>query len=111
MRICKTLLLKDDPDLIAEYISHHAEGNAWPEISAGMKAIGIVDMEIYITGNRLFMIMDVVDNFDHSKAFAELSTLPRQHEWESLMSKYQSVGATETAAEKWEIIKKIYKLD
>ncbi len=111
MRICKSLLLKNDPALIAEYMSHHAQGRAWPEVTEGMKNIGILDMEIYIADNRLFMIMDVADDFDHDEAFSRLTLMPRQKEWESLMSTYQAVGDADNASEKWTIIKRIFKLE
>ncbi len=59
-RYCKTLSLEDDPQLIAEYKKVHMPENTWPEITRGMIEVGILDMEIYITGSRLFMIMDTV---------------------------------------------------
>jgi L-rhamnose mutarotase len=109
-RYCKTLSLKDDPDLIAEYRRVHAPGVAWPEISRGMREAGILDMEIYIAGTRLFMIMDTVPEFDHDRAMAELATKPRQSEWEAFVSRFQQSGAGETADEKWQLIERIYKL-
>jgi L-rhamnose mutarotase len=54
-----------------------------------MKEVGILDMEIYIHGNVLFMIMDTVAEFDHEKAFKELAKKPRQAEWEAHMSQFQ----------------------
>jgi L-rhamnose mutarotase len=54
-RFCKTLLLEDDPRLIEEYKKVHAPGAVWSEITRGMKEVGIVDMEIYLLGTRLFM--------------------------------------------------------
>lgn len=38
-RFCKTLSLQDDPKLIEEYKKVHAPGAAWPEITAGMRAV------------------------------------------------------------------------
>lgn len=111
MRICKTLFLKNDDRLIQEYIAYHAKGKAWPEITQGIKEIGILDMEIYIADNRLFMIMQVIDDFDHDNAFAHLALMPRQKEWESLMSKFQDVTCQDDAAGKWKIIERIFKLE
>jgi len=111
MRICKTLQLKNDPHLIEEYISHHAQGRAWPEVTEGMKKIGILDMEIYIAENRLFMIMDVADDFDHDEAFSRLAVMPRQKEWEQLMSVYQKAEVTDKASEKWKVLRRIYKFN
>ena len=72
-RYCKTLTLEDDPQLIEDYKKVHAKGAAWPEITLGMIDVGILDMEIYLTGTRLFMIMDTVPDFNHDKAMEELA--------------------------------------
>ena len=110
-RYCKTLSLKDDPKLIEDYKKVHAPGAAWPEITQGMKDVGIIDMEIYIYGTRLFMIMDTVADFDHDKAMTELATKPRQSEWEAYVSRFQQSPAEATADEKWQLMERIYKLD
>ena len=109
-RYCKTLTLEDDPQLIEDYKKVHARGAAWPEISQGMIDVGILDMEIYITGTRLFMIMDTIPDFDHEKAMADLATKPRQSEWEAYVSRFQRTSAEASADEKWQLIERIYKL-
>ena len=110
-RYCKTLQLENDPALIEEYKNLHAMGNAWPEITQGMKDVGIIDMEIYLDGTALFMIMDTVENFDHEKAMSKLAELPRQAEWENTVSKFQKTSASSSAKEKWRLIERIYKMD
>jgi len=109
-RYCKALKLEDDPQLIEEYKKVHAPGNTWPEITQGMKEVGIVDMEIYILGTRLFMIMDTVPDFNHDKAMKELATKPRQSEWEAYVSRFQKTSADATADEKWQLMERIYKM-
>jgi L-rhamnose mutarotase len=110
-RFCKTLELKNDPDLIENYKKVHAPGAAWPEITQGMKEVGIIDMEIYLLGNRLFMIMDTVADFDHDSAMAELAKKPRQSEWEAYVSQFQQTSSEATADEKWQLMERIYKMD
>jgi len=110
-RYCKTLSLKDDAQLIEDYKKVHAPNAAWPEITQGMKDVGIIDMEIYILGTRLFMIMDTVADFDHEKAMTELATKPRQSEWEAYVSRFQQTSSDATADEKWQLMERIYKLD
>jgi L-rhamnose mutarotase len=110
-RYCKTLELEDDPTLIEEYLGLHVPGAVWPEITAGMKEVGIMDMEIYISGTTLFMIMDTVPDFDHARAMAKLSSLPRQAEWEALVSRFQKTDANASAKEKWRLMERIYKMD
>jgi L-rhamnose mutarotase len=109
-RYCKTLSLKDDPDLIEAYRKIHSPGETWSEITEGMKEVGILDMEIYIAGNRLFMIMDTVPEFDHAAAMLELATKPRQAEWEAFVAQFQNTSAEATADEKWQLMERIYKL-
>jgi L-rhamnose mutarotase len=76
-----------------------------------MKEVGIIDMEIYLLGTKLFMIMDTVADFDHDKAMIELALKPRQNEWEAYMSQFQDSTAEATADQKWELMDRIYKMD
>ena len=109
-RYCKTLKLQNNDKLIEGYKKIHSKGAAWPEITKGMREVGIIDMEIYIFKTRLFMIMDTIPEFDHDKAMAELAKKPRQSEWEEYVSKFQETSSTATADEKWQLIERIYKL-
>lgn len=63
-RYCQTLELKDDEKLIEEYAYWHSSEHFWPEIGRGIREVGILDMEIYRLGNRLFMIIETPDDFD-----------------------------------------------
>ena len=110
-RYCKTLKLKNNSKLIKEYKKVHSMGAVWPEITQGMKEVGIIDMEIYIAGTRLFMIMDTVSDFDHDVAMAKLATLPRQAEWEAYVSKFQQTSSDASADEKWQLLERIYEMD
>ncbi|WP_339740719.1 L-rhamnose mutarotase [uncultured Sunxiuqinia sp.] len=110
-RYCKTLLLENNPDLIEAYKNVHSPGNTWPEIAQGMKEVGILDMEIYIHENRLFMIMDTVADFDHDRAMNELAGKPRQSEWEAFVSRFQVTSKEASANEKWVLMERIYELD
>jgi L-rhamnose mutarotase len=60
-RYCLALDLIDDNALIAAYEEWHEQ--VWPEILESITSSGIEQMEIYRISNRLFMIMDVNDNF------------------------------------------------
>jgi len=110
-RYCKTMELKNDPEIIREYKKLHAPGSAWPEVTRGMKQVGIRDMEIYLHGTTLFMIMDTVPEFDHDRAMSQLSKLPRQAEWEDVVSRYQKTKAGAAAKDKWKVMEKIFKLN
>ena len=109
-RYCQTLDLKDDPSLIAEYVKRHSEAEAWPEIRAGIKEVGILEMELYILGTRLFMIVATPLDFEWSSAMAKLAKLPRQAEWEEYMSIFQIAKPGASSAEKWQLMDKIFNL-
>ena len=106
----QTLDLKDDPELIAEYRKRHTENEAWPEVLQGIRSVGILEMEIYILGNRLFMIVETPLDFDWDEAFARLAALPRQEEWETYMSIFQVARPGATSAEKWRMMERMFHL-
>ncbi|MEC3905436.1 L-rhamnose mutarotase [Tamlana sp. 2201CG12-4] len=109
-RYCYSCDLKDNPKLIEEYKAHHAAGNAWPEITKSIKDAGIVDMEIYLVGNRMFMIMEVDDSFDPVKKAEMDANNPKVQEWENLMWNYQQELPWAKDGEKWISLDRIFKL-
>lgn len=109
-RFCQTLDLKDNPELIAEYCRRHSEGEAWSEIIEGIKSVGILEMEIYLVGTRLFMIVETPVDFDWDSAMARLATLPRQQEWEDYMSEFQVAAQGASSDEKWRMMERIFHL-
>ncbi|MFA7142216.1 MAG: L-rhamnose mutarotase, partial [Candidatus Paceibacterota bacterium] len=74
-RYCQTLELKDDPELIKEYINRHSELRHWPKIVEGIRAVGILEMEIYLLGTTLFMIVETPLDFEWESAFEKLAGL------------------------------------
>ena len=109
-RFCLALDLKNDKELIDAYKQYHAPENAWPEITKSIKEAGILDMEIYLTGNRLFMIMEVDDSFDPDKKAKMDATNPKVQEWEALMWKFQQALPWAKEGEKWIQMEQIFKL-
>lgn len=110
-RFCKTLALQNDPELIEAYKKVHAPGAVWPEITQGMREVGILDMEIYIQGTQLFMIMETVPDFNHDEAMKILAAKPRQAEWEAYVSQFQRTSTSASADEKWQIMERIFKMN
>ena len=106
-RYCQTLSLKNNPILIEEYRKIHSEEKAWPEIRAGIRAVGILEMEIYILGSQLFMIIETPLDFDWKLAMDKLSNLPRQAEWEKYVSKFQDCPCLSSSAEKWKLMERM----
>jgi L-rhamnose mutarotase len=107
-RFCLTLDLKNDPALIAAYEHYHQAEVIWPEILEGNKEIGILSMDIYRAGNRLFMIMETVADFDLARDFDRLKTLPRQKEWANLMLLYQQGVPFAKPGEHWVLMQLIF---
>jgi len=108
-RHCLTLDLKDDPKLIAEYKAHHAR--VWPEIIRSIKDSGIIDMEIYLLGNRLFMIIEAEEGFSFEKKAEMDRTNERVQEWEALMWQYQQALPMARPGEKWLPMDRIFHLN
>ena len=108
-RYCLTLNLKDDLQLIAEYKHYHEK--IWPEITLSIKDAGIEDMEIYLLGTRMFMVMEVNEQFSfEAKAQADRKN-PKVREWEQLMWKFQELLPGAKPGEKWLLMEKIFKLE
>jgi len=109
-RYCLALDLVDDPVLIAEYEHWHTKENAWPEIRKSILDADIAQMEIYRTGNRLFMIMDTYDTCTFEKKSAMDADNPKVKEWEQLMWKYQLALPWAKEGEKWILMDEIFTL-
>jgi L-rhamnose mutarotase len=108
-RYCLTLDLRDDPKLIAEYKRYHEE--IWPEITRSIKDAGIEDMVIYLLGTRVFMVMEVNEQFSfEAKAKADGEN-PKVCEWEELMWKFQKPLPGAKPSEKWQLMEKIFALE
>ena len=107
-RFCRTLDLKDSPELIAEYRRRHAQDGVWKEVLDGIRQVGILEMEIYILGTRLFMIVETPVDFDWESAMAQLAQLPRQQEWEDYMSGFQKAQPGSSADEKWQMMERMF---
>ena len=76
----------------------------------GIRQVGILEMELYILGTRLFMIVETPLDFDWDTAMARLATLPRQAEWEDYMAEFQLVKQGLSSAEKWQLMERMFYL-
>ena len=108
-RFCLTLDLKDDPSLITEYKRYHEE--VWPEIRRSIRESGIEDMEIYLLGTRMFMIIEVNEKFSFEKKALSDESNPRVQQWETLMWKFQKPLPEAAPGEKWLLMERIFKLE
>jgi L-rhamnose mutarotase len=108
-RYCLTLDLKADPLLMVEYKRYHEK--IWPEITRSIKDAGIEDMEIYLLGPRMFMVMEVNEKFSFEAKAAADRENPRVREWEALMWKFQEPLREAKPGEKWLLMERIFKLE
>ena len=107
-RYCFAIDLVDDAKLINEYESWHR--SCWPEIKTSIRDSGIIDLEIYRTGNRLFMIMDADPNFSLQRKWEMDLSNPKVQKWETLMWKFQQPVPWAKPGEKWVLMDRIFQL-
>ena len=107
-KYCFALDLKDDEKLIEAYKAYHKK--VWPEIIKSIKDAGVEDMEIYLVGNRMFMIMVVNESFSFDRKQQMDENNPKVQEWETLMWKYQQALPIAKEGEKWMLMERIFKL-
>ena len=110
-RLCFTCNLQDDPQLIAQYKAHHQSDRVWPEITKSIRDAGVLKMEIYHVDKRLFMIMDVEEDFDLETKMLMDSKNPQVQKWEKLMENFQEKPDFARNGEKWVLMECIYELE
>lgn len=96
----QALDLKDDSELIAEYKRLHQA--VWPEVIRSLRAVGVLDMQIYNVANRLFMILTTVDDYQPEASFQEYLALDSSCvRWEKLMDRFQQALPGAADGQKW----------
>ena len=110
-KYCLAVDLKDDLDSIKEYEHWHKKENTRPEIMKSITDAGITNMEIYRTGNRLFMIMETDESFSFEKKAAMDAANAKVHDWEQFIWKFQQPLPWAKQGEKWVLMDKIFELN
>ena len=112
-RRCFALDLKDDAAAIERYKHWHRPGGPPAEVTRSLRDAGIAALDIYLIGNRLFMIMDSDPAAPSSGKSADDSANPHVQAWEALMRELQQelpFPKKETTAGKWQPLEHIYSL-
>lgn len=108
-KYCLACDLKDNESLIRSYDEYHK--NVWPEIKESLQQAGILEMEIYRTGNRLFMIIQVETNFSFERKAALDLANPIVQKWETLMSEFQKQIPWAKPDVKWLLMDRVFKFE
>ena len=107
-KYCLALDLKDDADLIAEYERYHEK---IPEaIDKSIREAGVTGLEIYRTGNRMFMILEANDAFSFEKKGKMDAENPEVQAWEGLMWQFQQALPHAKVGEKWLLMTQVFSL-
>ena len=101
--------LRDDPRLIARYKKEHAQ--AWPEVLARLREVGITEMKIFLVGRRLFMYCETKDGFDPAKDFARCNDDPTYRKWDQLMRTMQERVDDAKPGEWWAMMELVFDLN
>lgn len=109
-RHCLILDLKDDPAVIAAYRAWHAPGGPPAAITRSIRSAGIVEMEIFLSGNRLVMLMEVTPAFDPKAKAAADAADADVRAWETLMNGFQQPVPWAPPGTKWLPAERIYAL-
>ena len=105
-----TLNLKNDDKLISEYKSYHR--NVWPEVFDALKSIGILDMKIFLSGTKLFMYIQTVEDFHPEVNFQEYTAnSPKANEWDELMRNFQERVLESNEGEWWSSMEEVFNLE
>jgi L-rhamnose mutarotase len=107
-RHCLTLDLKDDATAIADYRRYHVK--IWPEVRQSLFDAGVEEMEIYLMGTRMFMIMDVNESFSLSAKAAMDRANARVQEWETIMHGFQQQLPGAQPDQYWMVMERVFNL-
>lgn len=101
MRHLLMLDLVDDADAIARYEAWHAAGAVPAAVVASIRRAGVTTMQIFRSGTRLAMVMEVGEAFDPvAKAQADAAD-PDVVAWERLMGGFQQPLPWAEPGAKW----------
>jgi len=102
--------LKDDPELIEQYRAWHRPGTTPPAIIESLRVAGITEMEIFLAGNRLVMILLAGDDFSFDALARQNAAGADSQAWETLMWRFQRALPWAQPGEKWIAMERIFAL-
>ena len=104
-----TVRLKDEPGVVETYMRHHRD--VWPDVQASLTQSGVEQMDIYLLGRTLVMVVEMRSGIDYRTAFtSHASSSPRVIEWERLMKSLQTPSVEARAGEWWAVMEPVFHL-
>ncbi len=100
--------LKDNRKLIDEYVEYHKA--VWPEALESLRDLGVEEMKIFLLGRRLFMYIEVPDDFDFPADLARYTEVPRAKEWDEFMRGFQEKVPGAKVDEWWAQMQQVWDL-
>jgi L-rhamnose mutarotase len=108
MRTVLAVDLKANEAAIQTYRSQHER--VWPDVLASLRRAGIRDLDIYLLGRRLVMIVET-DGPDFRRCFAaHLASHPRVAQWEALMRSLQEPPPGAAPGDWWAQMEPVFSL-
>lgn len=108
-RYALALDLVDDEASIAAYEKAHEA--IWPEVRQHLLSQGVLQMEIFRLGTRMFMVMEVDPAVYSEEAMARASLANEAIvRWEALMWTYQAPTPWTPQGQKWVPMRRIFNL-
>ena len=88
-RRCFAVDLHDDPDQIARYRAWHRAGGPPTAVTAAIQTDDVHELEIWLVGDRMFMILEQGDGYDAKAKAARDAANPDVQAWDALMRTFQ----------------------
>lgn len=104
--IARTMALRNEPGAIERYEEFHRQ--VWPEVLAAMTACGFREVRIWRHERRLFLLVEVADDWDARRGGEIYATSPRTVEWETLMRTMQEPVAGSTKDDWWASMEEVF---
>lgn len=112
-RMCYAVDLEDSAEVIERYKALHRPGGPPSAVTQSLRAAGIFSLQIYLIGNRLFMIMEVEPHYDANRKSQADAHIPEVQAWNAMMETMQRAlpfAESEVSTGKWRRMQRIYDL-
>jgi L-rhamnose mutarotase len=89
LRRCFAVDLHDDPEQIARYREWHRVGGPPQSVTDAIRADDVRELEIWLVGDRMFMLIEQGPNHDPDAKLARDAANPDVQAWDAMMRTFQ----------------------